>query len=309
VATDVIWLHRRQPQENNVGTLLPMLLMGAAGYALLVAYVYIFQARLVYFPNVPQRTLSAAPSQIGMRFDDVRITTADGVHLHGWYVPAPTRAPAVLFCHGNAGNISHRLDWLEIFGELGFATLLFDYRGFGQSAGTPTEQGTYLDAQAAWDFLVNAKGFSPGGIVIVGESLGGPIAAHLASSVSPAALILISTFSSVLDLARAFYWYLPVRLLARFRYPTTEYLARVRAPTLVVHSRDDRTIPFSHGEQLRRHAGGPAQLLEIFGDHNAALMLSRPVLIQGLRRFFADAGVMPAASVGQSRVMSFNEAL
>jgi pimeloyl-ACP methyl ester carboxylesterase len=295
--------------ENIVRTLLLILLTGVAVYVLLVAYVYIFQARLIFFPNVPGRTLAATPSQIGLSFEEVRITTADRVDLHGWYVAAPAGAPAVLLCHGNAGNIANRLDWLETFCGMGFAVLLFDYRGYGRSSGTPTERGTYLDAQAAWDFLINAKGFSPGSIVIVGESLGGPIAAQLASNESPAALILVSTFTSVLDLARAFYWYLPVRLLARFRYPTTEYLARVRAHTLVVHSRDDRTIPFSHGEQLRRHAGGPAQLLEIFGDHNAALMLSRPVLTQGLRRFFADAGVMPAASVGQSRVMSFNEAL
>jgi pimeloyl-ACP methyl ester carboxylesterase len=271
--------------ENIVRTLLLMLLTGVAVYVLLIAYVYIFQARLIFFPNVPGRTLAATPSQIGLGFEDVRIRTADRVDLHGWYVAAPAGASAVILCHGNAGNIAHRLDWLEMFCGMGFAMLLFDYRGFGRSRGTPTEQGTYLDAQAAWDYLANTKGFSPGSIVIVGESLGGPIAAHLAKDVGPGALILVSTFTSVPDLASNLYWYLPVRLLARFQYPTAEYVARVHVPTLVVHSRDDETIPFLHGEELRRRASGPVQLLEIFGDHNAAFMLSRTKLAEGMRTF------------------------
>jgi fermentation-respiration switch protein FrsA (DUF1100 family) len=269
-----------------------MLLTGGAVYVLLIAYVYIFQARLIFFPNVPGRTLTATPSQIGLGFEDVRITTADRVDLHGWYVAGPSGAPAVILCHGNAGNIAHRLDWLEMFCGMGFAMLLFDYRGFGQSSGTPTEQGTYLDAQAAWAFLTNTKGLSPRSIVIVGESLGGPIAAHLAKDVAPGALILVSTFTSAPSLARALYWYLPVRLLARFHYPTAEYVACVHAPTLVIHSRDDETIPFLHGEELRRRASGPAQLLEIFGDHNAAFMLSRPKLTEGMRRFLEAHGIL-----------------
>jgi uncharacterized protein len=279
--------------EIVVRPVLLILLTGAAVYVLLVAYVYVFQARLIFFPNVPGRTLAATPSQIGLKFEEVRITTADHVDLHGWYVPAATGVQAVLLCHGNAGNIAHRLDWLESFRGMGFAVLLFDYRGFGQSSGTPSEQGTYLDAHAAWDYLTNTKGFSPRSIVIVGESLGGPIAAHLAKDVTPGALILVSTFTSVPDLARTFYWYLPVRLLARFRYPTAAYVARVNVPTLVIHSREDETIPFLHGEELRRRAGGPAELLEIFGDHNATFMLNRPELIAGIRSFLEAHSILP----------------
>jgi uncharacterized protein len=282
--------------ENIVRTLLLILLTGVAVYVLLIVYVYIFQARLIFFPNVPGRTLAATPSQIGLRFEEVRITTADRVGLHGWYVAGPAGAPAVLLCHGNAGNIAHRLDWLEIFSGMGFAMLLFDYRGFGRSSGTPTEQGTYFDAQAAWDYLTNTKGFSPRNIVIVGESLGGPIAAHLAKNVAPGALILVSTFTSVPDLARTHYWYLPVRLLVRFQYPTAAYVARVHVPTLVIHSRDDEMIPFLHGEELRRRASGSAQLLEIFGDHNAAFMLSRPKLTEGVWSFLKAHRILKASS-------------
>jgi len=277
-------------------TLLPILLSGALGYAVLMAYVYFFQARLVYFPNVPGRALTATPSQIGLKYEEIRVTTADGVELHGWYVPAPAGAPAVLICHGNAGNIAHRLDWLALFRGMGCAVLLFDYRGFGQSHGSPTEQGTYLDAQAAWDYLTHTRGFSPAEIVLVGESLGGPIAAHLAKDVTPAALILVSTFTSVLDLARIFYWYLPVRLLARFHYPTATYLARAKVPTLLVHSREDRTTPFSHSETLRSCASGPAQLLEILGDHNAGFLLSGTKLAAGVRGFLETHGILAASA-------------
>jgi pimeloyl-ACP methyl ester carboxylesterase len=280
--------------EHIVPMLLLILLTGVAVYVLLIAYVYVFQARLIYFPNVPGRTLAATPSQIGLMFEELRIKTADRVALHGWYVPAAADAPVALLCHGNAGNIAHRLDWLQMFRGMGFAVLLFDYRGFGQSSGTPTEQGTYFDAQAAWDYLTNTKGFSPRSIVIVGESLGGPIAAHLAKDVAPGALILISTFTSVPDLARTLYWYLPVRLLARFRYPTAAYVARVHVPTLVIHSRDDEMIPFLHGEELRQRAGGPAQFLEIFGDHNAAFMLSGPKLTKGVRSFLESHSILKA---------------
>jgi pimeloyl-ACP methyl ester carboxylesterase len=284
-----------------VRTLLLILMTGVAVYVLLIAYVYIFQARLIFFPNVPGRPLAATPSQIGLRFEEVWITTADRVDLHGWYVTAPAGAPAVLLCHGNAGNIAHRLVWLEILCGMGFAMLLFDYRGFGRSSGTPTEQGTYLDAQAAWDYLTNTKGISPRSIVIVGESLGGPIAAHLAKDVAPGALILVSTFTSLPDLARTLYWYLPVRLLTRFQYSTAAYVARVHAPTLVIHSRDDEMIPFLHGEELRRRASGPAQLLEIFGDHNAAFMLSRPKLTEGMRSFLEAHCILRAVQPEKAR--------
>ena len=268
-----------------VRTLLLISLTGVAAYAALIAYVFLFQSRLIYFPNLPGRALTATPAEIGLEFEDVRITTPDRTELHGWYVAAGAGAPTALLCHGNAGNISHRLDWLEIFHDMGLAVFLFDYRGYGQSSGTPDEQGSYLDAQAAWDYLTDTKRQSPKSIVIVGESLGGPIAANLAKDVSPGALILASTFVSAPDLAKELYWYLPVRLLARFHYPTAEYVTRVHAPTLVIHSRTDEIVPFSHAEAIFRRANEPRQLLEIRGDHNSALLVSRQQIAGGIGRF------------------------
>jgi len=259
-------------------------LTGVAAYAVLVAYVYLFQSRLIYFPNVPGRALTATPADIGILCEDVRITTADRTELHGWYAPAGAGALTVLLCHGNAGNISHRLGWLEIFHDMGLGVLLFDYRGYGESSGKPDEPGTYRDAHAAWDYLTNTRRQPPRSIMIVGESLGGPIAAHLAQDVAPGALVLASTFTSAPDLARQFYWYLPVRLLARFNYSTVDHVRHVHAPVLVIHSRTDEIVPFSHAEAIFRRANEPKELLEVLGDHNSGVLLSGQQITQGVRR-------------------------
>lgn len=265
--------------------LLFTLVIGLAAYLALVFYVYAFQARLVYFPESPGRELTASPADIGLAFEDVRIKARDGAELHAWYVPAGSGAATVLFCHGNAGNISHRLEWLKIFHDMGLTVLLLDYRGYGQSSGSPSEQGTYEDARAAWSYLTDIRKTSPTRVVIFGESLGGAIATHLAKEVTPAALIVISAFTSVPDLASTFYRYLPVRLIARIHYRTADHISQVPAPALIIHSRHDEIVPFSHGKELYRRAREPKQFLEISGDHNAGFLTSEAKLIDGLRRF------------------------
>lgn len=261
-------------------------------YAALAAYVYLFQTRLVFFPNVPGRTLAATPNSIGLAYENVRFEASDGVQVHAWFVPGAPEAATVLVCHGNAGNISHRLELLKLLHELGLAVLLFDYRGYGQSTGTPSESGTYRDARAAWNSLTEVRRIAPGRIVIFGESLGSAVAAHLSTEVNPGALILASAFTSAPDLASRYYWYLPVRLLARIHYPTAEFLTRVRAPVLIVHSRDDEIVPVSHGEALFRRAREPKAFLEIRGDHNAGFLLSESTFTAGLRRFLLSHGLL-----------------
>lgn len=209
--------------------------------------------------------------------------------IHGWFVSssaAPRRV--LLFCHGNAGNISHRLDSLKIFHDLGLSVLLFDYRGFGRSQGKPSEVGTYLDADAVWEHLVTARGFAPGEIIVFGRSLGGAVASHVAAGRDAAALILESTFTSLPDLGAKFFPYLPVRLLARHRYDNMEHLQRVRCPVLVVHSPQDELIPFTHGRALYAAAPEPKTFLEITGGHNHGFLVSGDVYIEGLRRFFQN---------------------
>jgi fermentation-respiration switch protein FrsA (DUF1100 family) len=236
----------------------------AAGYTLLLALAYAFQSRLLYFP---QREIVATPAAVGLAYEDVRLRTSDGVEIAGWWVPGDSLR-AVLFFHGNAGNISGRLPTLRLFHELGFGTLIIDYRGYGNSGGRPTEQGTYRDAEAAWRWLTETQGFPPERIAVFGRSLGGAVAAWLADQHTPGALIVESSFTSVPALAAELYPWLPARLLSRFRYATESVLPRVDAPVLVVHGRGDEIIPFRHGERLYAAAREPKAFLEIPGGHN-----------------------------------------
>src|SRR3990167_11316298 len=187
---------------------LRILLTAYIGFALVL---YFFQSHLVFYPEAG-REIIAAPSHVGLPYKDVRLTTDDGLSLHGWFIPAAEARGTVLFLHGNAGNISHRIDTLQMFHRLGYSTLIFDYRGYGSSGGAPTEQGTYRDAEAAWRYLTEQRNIPSCRIVLFGESLGGAVGAWLAArqkpdarksdALKPAALVIASGFTSVPDLGQ-----------------------------------------------------------------------------------------------------------
>ncbi len=160
--------------------MLKLLFVVVAGYGLIIVVVYLMQSRMLYLPNVSGRELVMTPSDVGMDYEDVSIETADGVTLHGWFVGGPS-AQVLLFFHGNAGNISHRLDSIRQFHNLGLSVFIIDYRGYGQSSGKTTERGIYRDANAAWRYLTEDRGVPASNIVIFGRSLGASVAAHLAT--------------------------------------------------------------------------------------------------------------------------------
>jgi len=267
---------------------LTLLIAAASFYVLLALMLFLFQDRMVFLANLPGRTLTATPQDAGFEYEDVTLETSDGLNLHGWYVPAVQASGVVLFLHGNAGNISHRLDSIAIFRELGLDTLIIDYRGYGRSQGKPSERGTYLDAEAAWHYLVNSRGVAEERIIFFGRSLGGGVAAWLANQYRPAALIIESSFSSALDMARKLYPIMPVRLITRLGYPVSEYVSRLQCPLLVVHSRDDEIIPFTMAEAIYGSATEPKTLLEIWGDHNNGFLLSRDRYLSGLNEFIQE---------------------
>lgn len=267
--------------------LFSVVLVVATAYTLLAVFLFFYQDRLLYLPELSGRTLRATPAAIGLPYEDVRVTTVDGVGLHGWFVRQPAGGRVVLFFHGNAGNIGDRLEWLRILHRLGLQVLIFDYRGYGQSDGRPSEAGTYHDARAMWRHLVEERHIPPARIVLFGESLGGAVAAELARHESPAGLILHSSFTSIPELAAHLYPWLPVRWLTRFHYPTADYVAESTTPLLVIHSPDDEIVPVGHGREILQRAAGPKRFLEIFGDHNAGFVLSETVLIPGLSGFLA----------------------
>lgn len=260
----------------------------AAGYVVLAGLLYLYQDRLVYFP---ERALAATPARAGLVYEPVQFMSADGVGLSGWFIPAPKARATLLFCHGNAGNISHRLESIRQFHQLGLNVFIFDYRGYGESAGSPTETGTYHDAEAARRYLVETRGLAPERIIYFGRSLGAAIAAWLATQNPPRALIVESAFTSVPDFGAEIYPWMPVRLLARLHYPTREYLQAVKAPVLVIHSRDDEIVPFRHGESVYAAARGPKEFLEIRGGHNDGFLVSGAQYTRHLDAFLRRVGL------------------
>lgn len=258
-------------------------------YLGLMALIYFKQSSLVFLPEM-DRDYRASPTMIGLQFTPLKLATTDGETLDGWFVPAkPEARGLVIFFHGNAGNIAHRLDYLRMFHELGLATLIIDYRGYGLSSGSPTEPGTYLDAEAAWRHATQVLGFAPGRIVIFGESLGGAVAASLAAKNRPGALVLASTFTSVPDMGADLYPMLPIRLLANIRYETLARLPQIACPLLVIHSKNDDIIPFSHGRRLFEAARPPKHFIEIEGGHNEGFIFSSEGWVRQLNGFLQQA--------------------
>ena len=265
--------------------LLNLVLVIGGFYSLFALSAYFFQSRLVYFPDP---VVAATPQSVGLEFEEVTFTARDGIKLHGWYVPSSDAAPTVLFFHGNAGNISHRLESLLLFHRLRYNTFIFDYRGYGRSAGSPSEEGTYRDAEAAWRYA--SEHFAPAErTVLFGRSLGAAVATWLATQEQPAALIVESGFTSVPDLGAEVYPFLPVRLLARIHYDTRARIAQVRCPVLVIHSSEDEIAPYAHGQALFQQANEPKQLLTIRGGHNDGFLLSGDAYLTGIASFVATA--------------------
>ena len=271
-----------------------LFLLAIMTLGIISVYVYFMQSRMLYYPNMPGRELTATPADIGLEYQDVSLTTEDGIELHGWFIPGSEQHRTLLFFHGNAGNISHRLESIQLFHRLGLNVFIFDYRGFGQSAGSPTEQGTYLDSQAAWSYLTKIRALNANEIIVFGRSLGGAIATWLANRNTPAMLILESTFTSVPAMAQRFYPFLPVRLLTRFQYNSLALVKNLACPLLIAHSRDDEIIPYEEGRQLFKAAPEPKQFLEMRGGHNDGFIVSGPAYESGLRAFI-DAHAQTAA--------------
>ncbi|MGE5297348.1 MAG: alpha/beta hydrolase [Solirubrobacterales bacterium] len=243
-------------------------------YAVFGLTLLFTQSRLLYHPF---REVVLAPADRRLPYEEVVLRARDGVKLAGWHIPADDARFTVLFCHGNGGNLMHTLDAVGLFREMGLSCMVFDYRGYGDSEGKPTEAGTYLDARAAFDWLTQVKGVPAERIIVCGRSLGGAIAAHLAAEVQPAALAMEGAFTSYPDIGAHFYPYMPVRLFARYRYDTLASVKQVRCPVLVVHSKDDELVPPAFGRRLFEAAGEPRQFAEISGSHNEGFLLSSDV--------------------------------
>jgi len=241
-----------------------------------------FEHSRIYYPT---REMSASATELRRPFEDVFFKASDGVELNGWFFPANTNSPranlAVLICHGNGGNISDRLELYSALLETGVAVFAFDYRGYGRSQGQPGEEGTYRDAQAAHQWL-KGKHFEQ--IIVYGESLGGGIGAELCLREKAGGLILQSAFTSIADIGKEFYPWLPVKLLNTIKYDTRSKLLRLKIPVLIMHSRADGLTGFHHAETNFAAANEPKLFWEIPGDHNDALD-DRERFVEGIEKF------------------------
>jgi fermentation-respiration switch protein FrsA (DUF1100 family) len=249
------------------------------------------EPRFLYHPN---REIEQTPDKLGLKYENINLTTSDGVNINGWFLPGENLAEddqqtrlTVLFFHGNAGNISHRLEKVGIFRDLGVDTFIIDYRGYGRSEGQPNEQGTYHDAQAAYEYLTQQRKLKPRSIVVYGESLGSAIAADLAGKVEVRGLVLEEGFTSTANVGQEMFPFFPVHWLVRNKYDTIDKLPRIHVPLLIFHSRDDEVINFSHSQRLFAAANEPKQFVELHGSHNDAFEASALTYRAALSKFFA----------------------
>jgi fermentation-respiration switch protein FrsA (DUF1100 family) len=230
------------------------------------------------------------PPPAGLDVRDVELTSADGTRLHAWWFTPPGWEPgrgAVLYCHGNAGNLSHRGESLRLWAqEMGQAVLLFDYPGYGRSAGRPTEAGCYAAGEAAYDWLTARQKVRPQDVILYGGSLGGAIATELASRHPFRALVLMAAFTSFADMAQKTFPWLPARWLVRNKLDNVTKIARCRGPVFIAHGTADTLVPFGHGQRLYAVACEPKRFYEMVGhDHNDG---AGPEFFAALRGFLAE---------------------
>lgn len=235
----------------------------------------------------PREELLAFPDDCGIRFEDVSFSSRDHVLLNGWFVSGSSDK-AILFCHGNFGNISSRIDLIKELHSLGYNLFIFDYKGYGRSNGIPSEEGLYSDALGAYDYLME-RGFENKDIILFGRSLGGAVAIFLASLIEGfRGIIIDSTFQSVRDLSRDILGYHLPKFLVSNRFESIKRINEIKIPKLIIHSENDDLIPFYHGKKLFEEAVEPKRFLKIHGLHNNCMWESKDIYMAGIKDFLAS---------------------
>jgi len=258
-------------------------------WLVLAAFIFIFWARYIERHNLyfPMKEIFNTPEIISLPFEEVFLVTADGKNLHGWFVPGDKARYTVLFLHGNGGNISHRLEKIALLHNLNLNVFIFDYRGYGKSTGSPSEAGLYKDADSAYEYLVKKKNIPQDNIILYGESLGGAVAIDLALRKNIKALITEDAFSSVRDMARVVYPFIPSFIISN-KFDSVSKIKNVPSRKLIIHSIDDEIVPFRLGEKLYNEAAHPKEFLKLRGAHNTAFLDSEKAFAEGIESFLKD---------------------
>lgn len=246
------------------------------GYLLILLLVRVFEPKLIFFPDYPGRlTGEWHPRELPVQ--DAWIKTRDGVTLHGWWIPNPHAQVTFLAFHGNAANIANRAELYRFLWATPANVLAVEYRGYGRSEGKASEAGLYLDADAAYDYLVQEKNTPPDRLISFGQSLGSAVAVDLASRRTVAGIVLEGSFPSARAVARKVYWFLPgISLVGKSKFDTAKKLASVRVPILIVHCVRDPVVSFSLGEEVYRRAQEPKFFLRVEGECHEEASLFAP---------------------------------
>jgi len=263
--------------------LIPLTII-AGVYVIICAYLYFFQNRLIFYPT---SDIAVTPDKAGMVYQDQFFELTSGDKIHSWFVPGDSSKPTVLFLHGNGGNIGYRVEHLQFLHSLGVSTLIIDYRGYGRSTGTPTEQHLYEDAEIAYRWLVESRSVPVERLFLFGESIGGAVAVNLAAKSACAGLIIESSFTSLREIARHAFPFAPTGLLLRSDFDSIKNLPRISCPILVSHSPDDDLIPYQFGRRLFEAAKPPKQFVRLSGGHNDRGYLSDPAYVKAVGSFLS----------------------
>ncbi len=261
--------------------------MACAGAGLFVLVRYL-ETTAVFFPS---KQINLTPDRMGLSFEDLYLTTADGVKINAWFLKNSKASSTIIFAHGNAGAMGDRLIKVKYFFDLGLKVLIFDYRGFGLSEGNPTEKGVYLDGQAAFDYLRTRVDVDQRKIIGYGSSMGGAVMADAAMHRPLALLIIDSSFSSARDVAKRFYPYVPASLM-RIKFDTISKVKQIKIPKLFIHSPADRTIPFEMGRALFEAACEPKEFIQSTGGHNEVQIASDHATSAALKQYLISKGLL-----------------
>jgi fermentation-respiration switch protein FrsA (DUF1100 family) len=243
------------------------------------------ERRIIYHPHkYPEGNWNSSSSSVSR--EDVHFTASDGVRLHGWYIPSAGAKATLLWFHGNAGNITHRLGNIEMLKPLNLNIFIFDYRGYGKSEGEPDEKGIYSDSQAAYDWLVKVKNILPGEIILFGRSLGGICAVEVASGNSAAGLILESVFPSAGKMAEKIFPVLPLGGVIKSRFDAISKVPDLKLPKLFIHGTQDEIVPYKLGRELFSVAADPKEFYDIQGaGHNDTFLIGGAGYFNALGQF------------------------
>ncbi len=256
----------------------------AAFYIIVCIYIYFVQDNMVFYPT---DDIAVTPEEVHLQYEEIFLKAGEKDSICAWFFSKEINYlthKTIIFADGNAGNMSYRLESVLFLNQIGANVLMFDYRGYWKSSGKPTENATYEDAMACYNWLIDVKGFKPENIIIFGRSLGGAVAVDLATKVKCGGLIVESSFTSAPEMAAHVFPFFPVRFLSKYKFDSINKIKNVNCQLLVTHSTEDDIIPFKMGQMLFDEAKEPKYFVQLSGGHNDREYLRDPAYIEAITK-------------------------